>query len=64
MDQNGCSCQGSEGKVAGLRRVTRGPKRAPSAQPLYRVTFIVGDAISANAWDGIKFAYSHLVILP
>ena len=27
---------GTAGTVAGVRRVTRGPKRAPNAQPLYR----------------------------
>ncbi len=31
------------GKVAEVRRVTHGPKRAPSAQPFYRASFVTRD---------------------
>jgi hypothetical protein len=43
MDQNGCRCQGSEGKVAGVRHVTRGPKRAPSGQRFYGATLVAAE---------------------
>jgi hypothetical protein len=41
------------GMVAGVRRVTRGPKRAPSAQPFYRATL---RHLTATVFAAIEFS--------